>query len=84
MDAVFDVELQVYAHCDLADQHEHDIGNKLGVDVLGELPSLVLVAEEVTCDSEEGAEGLDGNVPFRSYHLIACQCLVVSCSFLRY
>jgi hypothetical protein len=33
------------------------------VDVLGELSALVLMAEEIADDGEEGAERLYGNVP---------------------
>jgi hypothetical protein len=63
VDALLEVELQVDAHGDLGDQHEHDVRDELGVDVLGELSALVLMAEEVADDCEEGAERLYGDVP---------------------
>jgi hypothetical protein len=69
MYALLQVEFQVDAHGDLRDQHEHDVGNELCVNVLGELPSLVLMTEEVPYDSEEGAENLYWDVPFGAYYL---------------
>jgi hypothetical protein len=39
------------------------------MDVLGELSALVSMAEEVSDDRKDGSEGLDGDVPFRSYYL---------------
>jgi hypothetical protein len=70
MYTLFVMELQVDAHGDLGDEHEHDIWNELGVDVLGELPAFVLMPEEVSHDSEERAESLHGNVPFGADYLI--------------
>lgn len=69
MYALFKVEFQIDSHGDLGDQHEHDVRNELGVNVLGKLSSLVLVAEEVSYDSEKGAEGLYGNVQFGADYL---------------
>jgi hypothetical protein len=63
------VEFQVDTHGNLGDQHQHDVGNKLGVDVLGELPALMLVTKEVSNDGEEGAESLYWNVPFGADYL---------------
>jgi len=53
VDSFLEVKLQVDAHGNLRDQHEHDEGNELGVDVLGELSALVLMSEEVSDDCEE-------------------------------
>jgi hypothetical protein len=39
------------------------------MDVLGELPAFVFVAEEVSDDCEDGSKGLYGDVPFGSYYL---------------
>jgi hypothetical protein len=69
VDALLEVELQIDAHGDLRNQHEHDVGHELSVEVVGKLPALVLMAEEVSNDCEEGAEGLYGNVPFRADYL---------------
>jgi len=69
IDAFFEMELQVYAHHDLGHQHEHNVGNKFGVNVFRELPALVSMAEEISYDSEKRAGRLHWNVPFRSYHL---------------
>jgi hypothetical protein len=63
------VELQVDTHGNLRDQHQHNVGNKLGVDVLGELSALMLVTKEVSNDGEEGAESLYWNVPLRADYL---------------
>ena len=63
VNALFEVKLQVDAHGDLRDQHEHDVWHELGVDVLGELSAFVLVAEEVADNRKEGAQRLDGDVP---------------------
>jgi hypothetical protein len=63
VDALLKVQLQVDAHGDLGDQHEHDVWDELGVDVLGELPALVLVAKEVADDCEDSANRLYGDVP---------------------
>lgn len=64
MYALLKVEFQVDAHSDLRDQHQHDVGNELGVDVLGELPALMLVTKEVSYDSEQGTESLYWDMPF--------------------
>lgn len=69
IDALLEVKLQVHAHGDLGDQHEHDVGYKVGVDIRGELSTLVLVAKEVAHDGKKRAGGLHWNVPSRSYHL---------------
>ena len=69
VDALFEMELQVNTHSNLGDQHEHDVWDELGVDVLGELSALVLVSEEVANDGDDGAEGLDRNVPSGSDNL---------------
>jgi len=53
VDSFLEVELQVDAHGNLRDQHEHDEGHELSVDVLGELSALVLMSEEVSDDCEE-------------------------------
>jgi len=58
MYALLQVKFQVDAHGDLRKQHEHDVRDELGVDILRELSSLMLMTEEVSCDSEDGAEGL--------------------------
>jgi hypothetical protein len=39
----------------------------------GELPAFVLVAEEVSDDCEERADGLHWHVPFGAYYLESCQ-----------
>jgi hypothetical protein len=67
--ALLQMQLQVYAHGDLGDQHEHDVGYELGVNVLCELATLVLVAEEVADDGEDSAERLYGDMPSRADHL---------------
>ena len=72
IEAFLEMELQVYTHSDLGDQHEHDIGNEVGVDVLSELSAFVHVAKEVTDDGEERANGLYRDMPFRSYYLATC------------
>lgn len=46
--------------------------------VLGELSALVLVAEEVSNDCEEGAERLYGHMPFRTDYLESCQMVNVN------
>ena len=88
VDTLFEMEFQVDTHGDLRDQHEHDIGNELGVNVLSELSALVLVAEEVSDDGEEGADCLYGNVPFRPDYLELCQMLKLSpsvvCDMISY
>lgn len=53
IDAFLEMELQVYAHSNLDDKHEHDIGDEFGVDIFGELPALVSMTEEVTNNSEK-------------------------------
>jgi hypothetical protein len=63
------VELQIDTHGNLRDQHQHDVGNELGVDVLGELPALMLVTKEVSNDGEERAESLYWDVPFGADYL---------------
>jgi hypothetical protein len=70
MYALFKVEFQVDTHSDLSNEHEHNVGHKLGVDVLGELPAFVLVAEEISHNGEERAECLDWNVPFGADYLM--------------
>ena len=73
--ALLEVEFEVDAHGYLGDEHEHDVGNEFGVDVLGELSALVLMAEEVPDDCEEGANCLYGHVPFRAYYLESSQAI---------
>lgn len=73
--ALLEMELQVDAHDDLCDQHEHDDRDELGVDVVfGELPALVFMAQEVANDCKNGTGNLYGNVPFGAYYLglLAC------------
>ena len=69
VDALVEVELQVHAHGNLSDQHEHYIRGELGMNVLGELSAFILVAEKVAYNGEEGAGGLNRNVPFRAGYL---------------
>jgi hypothetical protein len=69
VDPPLKMELQVDAHGDLRNQHEHDVGHKLGVEIFGELSALVLMAEEVSNDCEERADGLHRNMPFRADYL---------------
>jgi hypothetical protein len=64
------MKLQIDAHGDLGNQHEHDDWDELCMDVLGELSALMSVTEKVSGDCEDGSEGLYGDVPFRSYYLI--------------
>jgi len=66
--AALQVKLQVYPHTGLSEQDEHEPWRKLGVRIRRELPTLMLVAEEVAYDRENGAGRLYGDVPLRSYH----------------
>lgn len=68
--ALFEMKLEIDAHGDLGNEHEHDERHEFAMDVLFELSALVFMAEEVACDGQEGTEGLDGNVPFGAYYLI--------------
>jgi hypothetical protein len=63
LETAFKVEFKVDSQGDLDDEGEHHVRDEFGVHVGRELAALVLVAKEVAHDGEEGAGGLDGDVP---------------------
>lgn len=64
MDALLQVQLEVDTEEDLGEHMEEDPVAEVSVDVVGaELPALVHMAESIAEESENGAEGLDRDVP---------------------
>lgn len=64
-----EVQLKISAQYDLHDQHEHQPVCERGVEVFVELAALVCVAEEVSQNSDDSADDLNGNVPARANDL---------------
>ena len=81
MYAPLEMKLEVDAHDDLRDEHDHDDGDEFGVDVVfGELPALVFMTQEVADDGEDGTGDLYWNVPFRTNYLDLSECPILCAS----
>lgn len=63
MDSLCEMQLQVQAEHDLDHHHEHQDVCERRVDVLGESPALMGVAEEVGDDGDNRSDDLDWNMP---------------------
>ena len=70
VDALFQMEFKVDTKDDLGDEEEHEDGGEGGVNIRCELAAAMGVAEKVTQDGQEGAEGLEGDVPARADDLL--------------
>lgn len=74
MNALFEVQFQVYAKDDLEEESEHEESGEGGMDIGGELAALVSVAEEVAEDGEDSTEGLERDVPPGTDDLVERRC----------
>ena len=63
VDALFEMELQIYTQDDLTNKHKHQEVGEFGMNVRRELSSFVSVSEKVAYDCQGGCEDLSWNVP---------------------
>ena len=69
MKALGEMQLEVHTEYDLQEQHEHEGIRKGGMDVSGKLPALMGMAQEIGDNGDDGAEGLNRDVPATPHDL---------------